>query len=248
MKYLIPASCLLVCAYSPVSVAIDETESLRQRSHSKPEFTSLSLSLSGRSGNSDSENVSLGAYHSRREGKHFGYVMATRDYAKSNGVESADAAFLHLRYNRYFNQNNAIEVFVQSNLDDFRSLEARNLIGTAYRHEISQSQAAGIGIFREWEEYLVSDDKQKFSQTRINLYWVLAKDISKHASITNTLYYQPNVENTNDWRAFNQLGLRSKITESLHMSFSLVWEYDSRPVLDVKSRDTSYQAGFEFEF
>jgi len=248
MKYLLSACCILACAYVPVSFAIDETESLRQRSQSKPEFTSLSLSLSGRSGNSDSENVSLGAYHSRRVGKHFGYVMATRDYAKSNGVESADAAFLHLRYNKYFDKKNAVEVFVQSNLDDFRSLEARNLAGTAYRHEISKSQAAGVGIFREWEEYLVADDKQTFNQTRINLYWVLAKDLNEHASIANTLYYQPNIENTEDWRAFNQLSLRSKITDNLHMSFSLVWEYDSRPVLDVKSRDTSYQAGFEFEF
>ena len=230
------------------ALAIDETESLRQRSQSKPSFTSLSLNLSGRSGNSDTEEVSLGAYHSKRVGDHFGFIMATRDYAKSNGVESADSAFVHLRYNRYFNKKNALELFGQSNVDDFRSLESRNLIGVAVRHEVSKFQAFGVGLFQEWEEYLVEDRQQEFDQLRVNLYWVLAKDLSDNATITNTFYYQPNTEDTHDWRAFNQLSIRSKITERLYLSFGLLLEHDSRPVLDVEKTDSSYQAGFEFEF
>jgi len=230
------------------ALAIDETESLRQRSQSKPEFTSLSFNLTGRSGNSDTEEVALGAYHSKRIGQHFGFIMATREYAKSNGVESADAAFVHLRYNRYIDQENAIEVFAQSNVDDFRSLESRNLIGGAYRHEVSKSQAFGLGLFKEWEEYLVDSQKQTYEQFRVNLYWVLAKDLSDNATITNTFYYQPNIEDTDDWRAYNKLGIRSKITERLYLSFGFLLEHDSRPVLEVKKTDSSYQAGFEFEF
>ena len=248
MKLSNPLVALCCATLSFSTLAIDETESLRQRSQLKPSFTNLSLNLSGRSGNSDTEEVSLGAYHSMRVDKHFAFVMATREYAKSNGVESADSGFIHVRYNRYLDNKNAVEVFVQSNVNDFRSLESRNLVGGAYRIELSKHQAFGIGFFREWEEYLVEGQKLDFTQNRVNVYWVIAQDLNDTASITNTLYYQPNLEESSDWRGFNQLSLRSKITDRLHMNFGFLVEHDSRPVLDVEKTDISYRAGFEFEF
>lgn len=230
------------------TLAIDETESLRQRSQLKPEFTSLSFDISGRSGNSDTEQYSLGGYHSRRWGDNFAFVMATREYAESNGVKSADSGFLHLRYNRYYSAKQSVEIFAQTNIDDFRSLESRELIGVAVRHEVSQAQAIGLGLFNEWEEYTVLDNKENYKQTRVNLYWVISKDLSKTASITNTLYYQPNIADISDWRGFNQLSIRSKLTDKLSMRFGLLLEHDSQPVLDVKPSDISYRAGFSYEF
>ena len=233
---------------STSSWAIDETESLRQRSQLQPMFTSLSLDISGRSGNSDTEEYALGAYHSRRFDQHFGFVMATREYAESNGVKSADSGFLHLRYNYYFSPSYSVEVFAQTNIDDFRSLESRELVGLAYRRELSKDQAVGIGLFNEWEEYKVNGNAENYKQTRVNLYWVVTTELSKSASISNTLYYQPNIEQTSDWRGFNKLSVRSKLTDKLSMSIGLLLEHDSRPVLDVKSSDVSYQAGFSYEF
>lgn len=230
------------------AVAIDETESLRQRSQLKPEFTSLSFDISGRSGNSDTQQYALGGYHSRRWGDNFAFVMATREYAESNGVKSADSGFLHLRYNRYYSDKQSIEVFAQTNIDDFRSLESRELVGLSIRHELSQDQALGLGLFNEWEEYTVLDTKESYKQTRVNLYWVVTKDLSKNASIANTLYYQPNISDVSDWRGFNQLSIRSKLTDKLSMRFGLLLEHDSHPVLDVKPSDVSYKAGFSYEF
>lgn len=237
---------LLIITFN--AVAIDETESIRQRSQDKPNFTNLFVDLSGKKGNSETENIELGIYHSQRFKQHFGYIMATREYSNSNGQKSADNAFLHLRYNYYVTEKNSVEVFAQTNVDDFRSLESRELLGLAFRHEMSRASAYGIGLFNEHEKYLVNEEYLIFNQNRINLYWVVAKKISQHATLTNTLYYQPNIDDFNDWRAFNKLSISSKLTQNVSMNFGLLLEHDSLPVLSVKATDVSYQTGFEIRF
>lgn len=234
--------------YSSTAFAIDETESLRQRSQDKSSFTNLALDLSGRNGNSDSENIALGLYHSLRKDQHFGFVQASREYETSNGTESANNRFLHLRYNYYFKSDQSMEVFLQTNVDDFRQLESRDLIGIGYRKEIDRAQAFGIGLFKEQEAYSVNNQTKRFEQTRMNLYWVYAHEINEYAMLSNTLYYQPNVSGVNDWRAFNQLSVRSKVSENVFLKFDLLIKHDSQPVLNVARTDTSYGAGFEWEF
>ncbi|MBU2882608.1 DUF481 domain-containing protein [Psychrosphaera sp. B3R10] len=239
---------LFLFTFSAHTMAIDETESLRQRSQDKTLFTNLSLDLSGKSGNSDTENFEFGLYHSQRHDKHFGFIMASREYAKSNGAESANSSFLHFRYNYYFAKEKSFELFTQSNFDDFRSLESRNLLGISYRQEFHKTHAFGAGLFNEHEKYLVNDDPTNFTQTRANLYWVFAKPLSKYANLANTLYYQPNIEEFGDWRAFNKFSINSALTENLYLKFGVLIEHNSQPVLDVEKTDISYRAGFEFEF
>lgn len=251
MKYtrsLLTATIFPTLLITAPADAIDETESLRQRSQDKPSFTALSIDLAGKSGNSDKEDFELGIYHSERSGKHFGFIMASREYAKSNDVKSADSSFLHGRYNYYFEADTAIEVFAQSNTDDFKSLESRNLVGTAYRKEISAKNTLGVGLFEEWEEYSVNGQELDFQQTRFSLYWVATLPLSENAEFSNTLYYQPDVTEFSDWRAYNRLSIKSKLTDKLSLKFGLLVEHDSRPVLDVEETDISYSAGFSYEF
>jgi len=174
--------------------------------------------------------------------------MATREYSNSNGQKSADNAFVHLRYNYYVTEKNSVEVFAQTNVDDFRSLESRELFGLGYRHEMNRASAYGVGLFNEHEKYLVNDEYLTFNQNRINLYWALAKKINQHVTLTNTLYYQPNIEEFGDWRAFNKLGISSVLTKNVSMNFGFLVEHDSQPVLNVEATDISYQAGFEIRF
>ena len=230
------------------SFAIDETESIRQRSQDQDVYTNVSFDIAGKGGNSETEEFELGIYHSERSGNHFGFVMATREYATSFDVKSANNSFAHLRYNYYFAEQSSIEVFTQINEDEFRSLDSRKLIGFAYRYELSKAQAVGIGLFSEHEDYKVNEHRLSFEQTRINSYWVYSKDISATSYIANTLYYQPNVSEFSDFRAYNKLSINTEITESLYLTFSLLVEHDSKPVLDVEKTDHSYSAGFAYEF
>lgn len=246
MKKILTAVVLVCCSSS--TFAIDETESLRQRSQQKLQYTNISLELAGKGGNSETEDFEFGLYHSRRKDEHFGFIMATREYSTSFGVESANNSFIHLRYNYYFAEKDSIEIFAQANEDNFRSLESRKLVGLSYRHEINRAQAYGIGLFSEHEDYLVQEQPQTFDQVRVNLYWVYSKDLTQTSFIANTLYYQPNVEEPSDFRAYNKLSINTAITDNLYMTFGILAEHDSRPVLDVKKTDYSYSAGFEFEF
>lgn len=237
----------LLCSHFS-ALAIDETESLRQRSQEKDSYTNLSFDLAGKGGNSKTEDFELGLYHSMRKGKHFGFVMATREYATSFDVESANNSFAHLRYNYYYQEHDSVEVFTQLNEDDFRSLESRKLFGIAYRKEISKAQAFGLGLFSEHENYIVNKQRQKFDQTRVNAYWVYSEKLTKTSYVANTLYYQPNISELADFRAYNKLSLNTEITEDIYLTFSLLVEHDSKPVLDVKKTDYSYSAGFAIEF
>lgn len=250
LKFSTPAvlCAALTLPLSFTSLAIDETESLRQRSKDQKFFTNLSIDISGKRGNSETEDFAFGIYHSQRHKQHFGFVMASREYAKSNNTESANSSFLHVRYNYYFEAERSFELFAQSNFDDFRSLESRNLLGVAYRQEFRQSHALGFGIFNEQEKYLVGQQELNFHQTRGNIYWVYATEISQYAHLANTVYLQPNIAEFDDWRAFNKLSVNSKLTDNLYLKFGVLIEHDSQPVLDVEKTDISYSAGFEYEF
>lgn len=228
--------------------AIDETESLRQRSQEKESYTNISFDISGKGGNSKTEDLELGLFHSKRNGKHFGFVMATREYATSFDVESANNSFAHLRYNYYYQEDESIEIFSQLNEDEFRSLESRKLFGLAYRKELSKAQAVGLGLFSEHEDYMVNEQRLKFDQTRINAYWVYSEKLTKTSYIANTLYYQPNISEFSDFRAYNKLSINTEVTANIYLTFSLLVEHDSKPVLDVKETDHSYSAGFAIEF
>ena len=230
------------------TLAIDETESLRQRSQDRDSYTNISFDLAGKGGNSKTEDFELGLYHSIRKGNHFGFVMATREYATSFDVESANNSFAHIRYNYYYQEDESIEVFSQLNEDEFRSLESRKLFGLAYRKELSKAQAFGLGLFSEHEDYMVNNQRQKFDQTRVNAYWVYSEQLTKTSYIANTLYYQPNISELSDFRAYNKLSLNTEVTENIYLTFSLLVEHDSKPVLDVKKTDHSYSAGFAVEF
>jgi len=234
--------------FSTSTYAIDETESLRQRSQDRPSFTSISLDLSGKSGNSETENFSFGLYQSMRKDKHFGFIMLSREYATSFDVESANNSFAHVRYNYYFEVDQSFEVYAQVNEDNFRSLESRELLGFAYRREVSDAQAFGIGAFTEHEDYLVNDAPITFDQTRMNLYWVYSKQLKEDAFISNTLYYQPNLEEFSDWRAYNKFSITTELTDHIDMQFNVLIEHDSAPVLDVEETDISYGAGFKIAF
>lgn len=238
----------ILSAVSFDTLAIDETESIRQRSQQKPNFTNIAIDLSGKKGNSETENIEFGIYHSQRFEQHFGYIMATREYSNSNGQKSADNSFVHVRYNYYFTPKNSIELFAQTNVDDFRSLESRELIGLGYREEINSMSAYGVGLFNEHEKYLVDEQYIKFEQNRINLYWITSKQINPFVTLSNTLYYQPNIDAFSDWRAFNKFSIKSKLTEHVSVNLGLLIEHDSKPILSVEKTDTSYQAGFEIDF
>ena len=230
------------------ALAIDETESLRQRTQDKDRFTSLSLDLSGKNGNSDTENIAFGLYHSERLGAHLGFVMATREYAKSNDVESANNLFAHARYNYYVSDTSALELFIQHNTDDFRSLESRELTGFGYRFELNKEQALGIGLFDEHERYLVNDLNEKYRQQRANFYWVYARKLNANSVLSNTLYFQPNINQVSDSRAFYKLSISAALTKNTYLRFGYLIEYDSKPVLNVEKTDSSFNAGFELEF
>ncbi len=233
---------------SGASIAIDETESLRKKAQDKPSFRLVSFDLSGKSGNSEKNDYSLGLFQSMRQDNHFAFYMATVDYAESNDVKSEDSAFFHGRYNYYYEPTAAIEFFAQVNKDEFKSLESRKLVGISYRKEFSDLNTVGIGFFDETEEYKVNDTNLNFNQTRLSAYWVYSYDFTSGASLSNTLYYQPNAESFSDYRVYNNFNLKSKVTDKLSLKFGMLIEHDSNPVLNVEKTDIKYQAGFTYQF
>lgn len=248
MKRFLP---FFLTLFSFNAFSIDETESFRQRSQDKENFQILSFKLSGKRGNSETEEYNLSYYHSKKFGKnnqHFGFIMASSEYAKSNNIESANNAFAHLRYNYYYRKDKSFELFLQTKKNSFQSLESRDLIGFSYRLEKNKNFAYGAGLFLEKEKYILKDIKKDFKQTRFNIYSVYATPLNENVVISNTLYFQPNIKAVEDYRAYNNFEISSKMTKNIKMKFGIVFEYDSKPVENVKNKDITYNMGFEYIF
>ena len=66
--------------------------------------------------------------------------------------------------------------------------------------------------------------------------------------VLSTTYYQPAVDDFNDFRVLEEATLSVKMTDNLALNLSLNLSHDSKPPQAVKKTDTTYSTGIEYSF
>jgi hypothetical protein len=244
-KIIITLTLLII---SNMSIGIEETESLRKKAIDRNNYTSFGMDLSGKKGNSKTEDIDISLFHSQKIKNHLGYFIFSKEYSENNNIKSSDNYFLHSRYNYFLKDNKSFELFYQISQNNFQSLDSRKLIGLSLRSEYSDNLSFGVGIINEKEKYILSNGNIYFKQNRLSNYIVINKEISNNSKLTNTLYYQPNIKLFSDYRLYNNLKLRTNIAYNFNISFSFLVEYDSVPIINVEKHDISYNLGFDYSF
>ena len=231
MKLLTVLALLGVAGAHQTAFAIVDVHDEYYTAPEQPTFFSFGASFDDESGDKEETNISASAHLILRRQNWTLLTVTEFDRGETNSRDTDDASFGHVRLVHQFGgSRHGAEAFIQYSDDRFADLSSRQIAGIGYRFEWIPGTAAqrgllGAGIMRETEEFesLVREDKA----TRANFYGTYAAPITPQENVifSFTGYYQPNIDETSDFRAVALSGLTFSITE--RFSIDLAAEYSS---------------------
>ena len=213
------------------------------------ERAGLHLSLDGSlnliRGNVSLTQLGLGGRAQWHRGVHTALLRGTVAYGERDELAFLDQSFWHGRWTTMWWSGAGGELFGQLQEDAFRSLNLRQLYGGGARFEFintSHAQLAlGVGYMFERESYRTGEGSTSALELnhRSTNYLSLSYQLPSNTSVTlvDALYMQPNLSNSDDYRALNELSLEIKLSDRIKLVESLSALYDSAPPPNVKRVD-----------
>ena len=171
------------------------------------------------------------------------------EYISENNEVLASDYTAQLRYN-YSLGNHSVFSFIQSQKSRALSLNYRNLIGGGYRHNVYKKNEnyfdLSAGVFYENELYLKNTNEELMVENyRVSLSSFFKVRVSKKSFINTSIYYQINIDNTEDTRLF--------IEPRWYYDFDKIAVYvttqirhHTTPYIDIKKTDSELLVGLEF--
>lgn len=169
---------------------------------------------------------------------------------KGAGTQFVNSGFAHVRYNRKITKELLRwEVFAQYQYNKALEVGQRVLAGSGPRLKLYDSDkfrayVAALYMF----EYQESVDKTIIERNhRTSNYLTLTIDLDRF-EFSNTIYYQPNMQDVKDYRLLSQSDLKFKIFENLKFKTGFNYRYDTRPFPGVPKTTYYLSNGLVFEF
>ena len=203
-------------------------------------------------GNTDSDNYTAGiklSYDNNQSYLMWGEFNFT--YGEANNIKNANKTYSHIRYIHTLEKNLDWEAFVQSQSNEFTKVDERFLTGAGIRMHLDKERYGdlyfGLGMFYEYINYSTEIDERE-NNLRANTYLAYKKDFTKDSKFSYVAYYQPKFGDISDYIISNAIELTILIYEKLYISFTVSYNKDSKPAVDVKKIDFSQRTAFIYKF
>ena len=255
MTNKILALLMLLTCYSLPASAIVNVENMRVGPAQPGLSANIDLSISGKRGNTDKDEYSLGTRIQSTSEMVTDFIVASYDYGEASDITNTNKIFTHARHVKQFQPRRAWEVFAQAEENEFARLSFRGLLGVGLRFTLAETPERiglylGTGAF--WSRETLDrqtglSDYGTESFGRANLYLVYKHRLNNQLSLVSTTYYQPRLSDSADFRALEQAGLAVKMTDNLSLKLSLDIAHDSRPQ-SIDKTDSSYNTSLSYQF
>jgi len=212
--------------------------------------TKAKISLNTKRGSADVDNYSTSLKVTYDN--NISYVMwveVSYDYGEVNKEENTNKLYLHTRYIREITNNSLrFEIFIQQEIDKFKSIDYRSLAGVGLRYKLLDNTKSyvGVGGFSENITYTSSDSDEK--NIRLNSYFAYKMEFDKDFTLSYTLYYQPKVNNFNDYVTTSAFEFLFPIREHLSLEIKIDYDIDSKPPSGVNKDNFSQTTSFIFSY
>lgn len=230
------------------------TETLRKDEKKNGWYGTLSTSLGYQTGNSEYLQFKSSARVDYLHNKYYSFLIFNYNRGSQDKELFLNRAFVHLRGTYNFYNNLFLEVFGQTEFDDFIKLKDRNLLGSGLRIRVFKSDKfpndnsslhffLGLGIM--WEKEELEDPgtivTEIFRSTNyISFYW----KIDERVTFNYINYYQRSLDDfKRDYRILLESNLGFYLTQSVIFTASVKYRYDSLPPTDVKNYDFELNNG-----
>lgn len=158
--------------------------------------------------------------------------------------------FLHFRYNYDFpNKWLVTEAFTQIQFNRIQKILRRFLWGTGTRYIIYNKDKfktfAGTSLMYEFELYI---DKTFQDLIRGTMYLSFNLKPSETFLFSHTTYFQPKIDNWNNYRITNETTIDAVIVKNLSFRTKFNYFYDSKPAPAVQKIFYSLHNGIAYKF
>jgi len=220
----------------------------------KPGFSgTLSGSFETKRGNTDKDDYTAGVrVEYDNNSSYLVWADMSFSYGEASGETNTNKTFAHIRYiHRLYKELLDWESFVQSEGNEFTLVENRTLFGMGIRYD-ADFQAygdayIGLGLFYEMISYTTDIDPNEYN-TRANLYLAYRKDFSKDIKLSYLGYYQPRLDDGDDYICSNTMELKVRLYKRVYINFRYNYNIDNRPAITVRKIDVSQKTSFVYEF
>lgn len=185
-----------------------------------------------------------------QKGKHRLLFLADLNRVRAGGDDFVDGGYEHIRYNRSLGQKErwALEAFQQAQFNSIQKIEFRHLAGAGLRWNMverdSLKLSAGTLPMYEYEELTGGDIERNFRQSTYFLFYAQWKGIE----FQTINYYQPKVNDFNDFRWSGKTSLEFGVLTWLRYMLTFDVLYDSRVPEGVPDLVFTLKNGLGVEF
>lgn len=231
-------------------------EKLRAKTNDTVSFGGeVNLSLQYDKGNNDYQRInSFGLFQIDLDSSYV-LIFYNLEYGLDERDPFSDLGLLHYRHIFPLTAKRQLEYFMQINYDADLLLQLRTVYGLSYRYTIIPKEkykiSAGIGSMVEYEKLNVTTEDHHRARNldfRINSYLISQISLNGKASVLLTIYYQPAINDFDDYRILAEATLSSEITKHWSFTLSAMTRVDSKQPATIKRTDIRSKAGLKYQF
>lgn len=208
-------------------------------------FSKIGFQLSGSRGNEDRDFYSLNLRLDNNTENIESFLIAQTSERKKNEIKTSDSTFVHGRL-IFLNQTRfSTEFFAQHSKNPFRSFLQRDVLGFGTRISLDDFRKFGLGVLTEDEEDLQGI---KTETERLSMYFTDKYLLAENIELLLTAYFQPSLEETDDYKASLLTGINFYVNENVSISLQISSFYDSRPPEFADRQDEQISTEFSYSF
>jgi putative salt-induced outer membrane protein YdiY len=236
MKHKI-LSVLLLVSVAAVPVLAQEEEEEKKKLWENQ----LGLSFVKTTGNSDNQNFGLD-FNSKREATPWGFEFrAFFNSAEDSGVKTVEQYYLGGRAYRKIAKRWDVFGGLSFAKDEFAGFDLRTLVeaGVTYHALMGPKHHLSFdgGLTYTDEDRIDPNPDESWPGAVVGLAYEYK--FSEKSSLTQTINFFPNFDESDDWRVNAETGLTAALTDLLGLKFGYIYRYRNLPIGDAESTDTT---------
>ena len=167
------------------------------------------------------------------------------NFDRGGGIDFSNDGYQHLRLSKILNKKYAIETYLQNQYDPVRNIKQRQLAGLGLRKKLKDFGSLGLTTF--YEKELLTNNLE-IKDVRLSVSIQLKFIFDKSISISTTNYYQPVVENFEDYKISNETIFLISLSEKIALSNIFSFSFDTDPAINIPKLIYNFQNGFIYSF
>lgn len=183
--------------------------------------------------------------------KNRAFISLTKfNYSRIDGENYVNSGFQHLRYNNKLNKWLTYELFGQVQYNEQLYLKLRALAGTGLRMAIiskgKQHVYCGVAYMYEYSEETLGELIHQ--DNRLSNYLSFSVWPTDMIKIASTTYYQPLLNNFDDFRLTTQAKAIYTVTQKMKLTTTFSLQYDSRAPEESVKLVHRLRGGIRYQF